>query len=99
MPFDGTSLSQVKRDLIAGKQLLIEKGWVPYCGLPEGPHCVMTANQFSIVTDEQQRRLASLNVLVRAAGLRTLMEIADWNDRQTSIEPVLALFDEAIASA
>lgn len=90
MPFDGILLTQTQRDLIAGRQLLIEQGWVPRCGSRNGPHCASTA---------LAGRDDAWNALLRAANLHISKDLFSWNDRQTSIKPVLALFDKAIAEA
>lgn len=97
MPFDGTHLSETKTALLRARQLLIDEGWIPECGKWEtGPHCIATA-------------------LVKAAGERKWLEWAlnpewddrepgslaliEWNDAQTSVEPILELFDKAITLA
>lgn len=101
MPFDGTNLSQVKRDLIAARELLIEKGWVSSAN-SEGPYCLGMAVYRGACdhdNDRTDQAMGVLKVLLGFAPLDRDGEIFDWNDAQTSIEPVLALLDEAIAAA
>jgi hypothetical protein len=106
MPFDGTALSQVTRDLIAARELLIEKGWVPGPGKgPEGPNCLATA--IWVVTgywDSKSGDNASSCFYTRTGpALDTISkfkkEFVWFNDSQRSIEPILELFDRAIAKS
>jgi hypothetical protein len=91
MPFDGSELSQTKRDLIAARQLLLDEGWCPQEGRLGGPHCIITA--LVAVSD------APVHARQIIVGFLPSPYVAAWNDAQTSIEPVLALLDEAIAAA
>src|SRR5438309_7585393 len=100
MPFDGTELSQTKRDLIAARELLIDKGWVPHCGTGNlaGPNCLQTSvtavTGFDWVRAERGFRM--IYHVLRPLGYR---EIVPFNDSQASIEPVLELLDRAIAAS
>ncbi len=102
MPFDGTSLSQLTMDLIAARQLLLDKGWVPRCGSGtyDGPNCLLTANATIAFSSnnavETARRVAMLNAIAKAIGLGT-MEIVKFNDSRKNIDEVIAVYDKAIA--
>lgn len=97
MPFDGANLSQVKRDLIAARELLITDGWVPRCGSSmRGPNCIATAIGVTAKGEGSAKAMSALYPILRAQGW---YGIGQFNDAQTSIEPVLALLDEAIAAA
>ena len=83
--------------LIEARQLLIDKGWVPYSTLngTEGPFCML--NALGMVCDDYAERDNAIHALALVIGLENDI-IFPWNDSQTSIEPVLAAFDKAIAS-
>jgi hypothetical protein len=98
MPFDGAQVSQVTRDLIAARELLLSEGWVPECGSEHGPHCASTAIR-QVVGWHSRRNSRNRGRFDDAIGvLRAELggSIAWWNDHQLSIDPVLELFDRAI---
>lgn len=105
MPFDGVGLTQLASDLIAARQVLLDEGWHPGCGQQSGPHCALTAGRkmlgwnFRDDPPRLDRTKAVSRALQAALGKRNGVDVAYWNDQQRSIEPVLALFDRAIAAA
>lgn len=100
MPFDGTNLSQTKRDLIAARELLVRYGKARKCGFyrVEGPHCIMTA--ITMACDFNHRFYDAGDVLCRTLGPDThYTELVQFSDSHKSADPILALFDKAIANA
>lgn len=113
MPFDGTSLSQTKKDLLAARQLLIDKGWQPWAGEIGGPHCPVTAlmevqswSNISLITlglapFSLRFRLAYKELVAALPEQKKnlFLKIPCYNVDLTNSEPALALFDRAIENA
>ena len=81
--------------LIEARQILIDKGWVPHCGsyTEEGPNCIITAG--CVVAARYRHEINNwLDAIREVVG----KDIIAFNDRQTSITPILAAFDAAIES-
>jgi len=89
------------------KEVLIASGWLPKCGeTPEGPKCILNAigdsmwNQHVSWEEADPRIQAMTAALAEAAGVvGHPARLADWNDTQTSIEAIIAVFDRAIETA
>ena len=102
MPFDPVQLDEVTRLLIGARELIATKGWIKNEYKSEAGYCMLAAIMYSCdmgaglidysrTINEAAKRLRSV------VGTRN--NIAYWNDRQDSVEAVLAAFDAAIAKA
>jgi hypothetical protein len=79
------------------KQVLIERGWQPRpaaWGSRTGPCCAL--NAVAAATDDESCKRVVDRLLAKAIDEPW---VHDWNDRQTSADPVLAAFDRAIELA
>ncbi len=113
MPLDNTPWTEFEEDttiLVRAKNLLIEKGWcINTLWASDDRHCAVGAvlavsgkltysDQVEHVKRVIQRLLLAGNMPVcRIDNQISWDPIAVFNNRQTSPEPVLALFDKAIA--
>lgn len=98
-------MTNLEADLRRAKLLLEERGWLPMCGRDDdGPMCVLNAARectYGIglpINEQKQRTDDVVSALVVAGNFVSDIQIADWNDSLKSIEPVIALFDKAIAA-
>ena len=81
--------------LIAARAILVRDGWISNgSGYRDGPCCAYHAC-VRAATDLKEA-LEARGHLLQALDVPSL---PDWNDSQTSIEPVLAAFDRAIERA
>jgi hypothetical protein len=98
MPYDATPLTQVQRDLFATRRLLIEEGWSNdqrQIELGNG-RCILVALGRATDYDGDRFRAARSFISQEVGEGRP---VTRWNDRQTSVESVLALLDRAAARA
>jgi hypothetical protein len=107
MPFDGTDLDINTQLLIDAKQLLIDKGWCTKCLAVDrygrdishnSPQAVGFCALGAIFRAAHDRRHITLeNAPFERLQIAMGGNIPVFNNRQTSVEPVLAAFDRAIA--
>ena len=112
MPFDnGNFIDDDTLALIAARELLVRDGWcIGELQDAQGRHCALGAIGFSLHNSHCGqglpqdyrlcRRLAQLIELEHPQFKRESSDnwtIIYFNDTQTSVEPILALFDKAIA--
>lgn len=87
------------------KDVLLQDGWRPKGGPvePGDPCCAFQAIQFvyaqASLSVEYHRLMRFFNRAIDGTDTALVGRIWDWNDRQPSVEPVLAAFDRAIALA
>jgi len=105
MPFDGTNLDETTKTLIEARRILIDYGWcVGNLVQNDGRHCAMGAINAAMghhvnaagpaYGSEAEKRL--LKVLPQ----KWLGQcIPSFNNAQDTVEPVIALFDRAIANS
>jgi hypothetical protein len=115
MPFDGTQLSQTKRDLLAARELLLTNGWQPQAANHMGDaHCPVTA--LMEVQGWQQVNLWTLMAIPWSPRFRRayrelvrqlpetvewapIMKVPSFNVALNEPSEAIALFDRAIAHA
>lgn len=99
MPLDGGNIDPRVLVLMEARQILVDDGWVPYCGARQRgyPNCAVTAITAAGGAEDD------IALLVQALPRRRWWQhqwrsVPQFNDAQTSVEPILALYDRAIRS-
>lgn len=75
---------------------LVEYGWRPYTGSLNGPACVGVAARGFLRDRCIDHEGFVLAYLAKLLDFPSMTHMYDWNDRQTSMAPVLQRLDEAI---
>lgn len=88
--------------LLARSRLrLVEVGWVPHGGGGYGagsaPLCLLNTMERVSGRDDEAFTLAYRTVLDRLEARGEGRTIGMWNDRQSSVDTVLALVDESVS--
>ncbi len=97
MPFDGTQLSPVAKNLVDAKQYILDHGWSSKGPRFGGTVCMVIAVRAAGDVFEA----SSVGFLAKAVGVRPLGPcVGRWNDSEgRTLDEVLKAFDDAIALA
>lgn len=93
--------AEVADTLRRAKAVLIERGWIRHKRFDEKTGACCAAGAIIIATENAHgpRYMQMVRAFERAANPSGATFIGDFNDAQSSVEPVLAAFDRAIAAA
>jgi hypothetical protein len=113
MPLDSTDWAEIEVDeptaLLIRARGFIERGWCrksyarSRLGIPVSTTCQWAVSWCAVGAIKAATSTATnrevQKAYARLRGAMGLIDIIDFNDRQRSVEPVLAAFDRAIAAA
>jgi hypothetical protein len=103
MPFDGTKLDATTQLLIKAREVLVTNGWCTgHLVDKKGRHCAMGAIQCAMGYNKNLQGLAygsETETRLADALPRGYWSVPMFNNDQTSVKPILELFDRAIGGA